>query len=188
MVGRWGGMKTRIALAAAAAMLAFMPRAVAAETPADVETDHIDAIDDGRPRSAAVVVDPIAMSLGQLGAEVDVAVGEIIAVSMAGDWTPRGAATVARAELGAAFFPQRFAFHGLYVRPWLECMSAAGDSPSGRAIGVGATVGYEWTWPFGATLRVGGGVSYAKVLEGEKGAMAMEGLAPRLDANIGWVF
>jgi hypothetical protein len=184
------GMKTSIAfasVASVAAMLAIAPPAAAAETSADVETDHIDALDDGGPRTAAIAVDPTALALGRLGAEIDVAVGENVAVSMSADVTALAVAAVVRAELGALLFLQRFAFHGLYVRPRLEWSSAAAKSASGRAIGAGATVGYEWTWPFGATLRLGGGVSYAKPLPGG-GAVATEGLTPRLDANVGWVF
>jgi hypothetical protein len=168
-------------------MLATAPPAAAAETSADVETDHIDALDDGGPRTAAIAVDPIPLALGRLGAEIGVAVGENVAVSVSADFTPLATAVAVRAELGAFLFLQRFAFHGLYVRPRLEWLSAGAESASGRAIGAGATVGYEWTWPVGATLRLGGGVSYARPLPGGA-AVATEGLTPRLDANVGWVF
>jgi hypothetical protein len=182
-------MKTWIALAAAATVLVVGRRARAAETPSDVETDHIDAADDAGPPTAAVLVDPIAMSFRQLGAEVDFVVGEGIALGIEGDRTALEGATVVRAALGAPFFPQRFVFHGLYLRPEVEWwMSAAANGALASALGAGVVMGYEWTAPCGATVRLGGGASYAKVLAAHGAATtSMDGLRPRLDASLGWV-
>src|SRR5258708_4426849 len=189
-------MKIWIALAAAVAALVLGRRGRAAETPSDVETDHIDAADDAGPPTAAVLVDPIAMSFGQLGGEVDVVVGESIALGLEGDWTALEGAKVVHAALGASFFPQYFVFHGFYLRPEVEWwMSATPNAASGSALGAGVAaagvamaMGYEWTLPCGATVRLGAGASYAKVLAAD-GAVttAIDGLRPRLDASIGWV-
>ena len=183
-------MRTGTSLAAALALVAAAPRARAVETRADVETDHIDAADDGGPRAAGVLLRPYVMALGQLGAEVDVALGESAAVTLEGDWLPAPDARAYGAALGVALFPQRFSFHGVYVHPRFEWASAASTGgASAQVAGAAATVGYEWTWPVGATVRLGGGASYARAV-GSDGpvAAASEGLRPRVDAAVGWVF
>jgi hypothetical protein len=182
-------MKRALSIAAAAGVLAAALPARAVETRADVETDHFDAADDGGPRALGVLVHPLAIATGWLGAEIDAACGEHLVLTIEGDarWVfgIRGFRTV----LGLALFPQRFAFHGVYVHPTFEWDRATSGAVAASALGGGATVGYAWTWPFGASVRLGGGVAYAKSVFGDgTAAIAVAGLRPEVDADLGWVF
>jgi hypothetical protein len=179
-----------VAVASAALLFTLSGRALAVETAADIETDHIDAGDDGGPRGAAVLVRPFVLALGQLGADLEVAAGESASVTVEGDWLAAPGIAAYAAAAGIAWFPQRFAFRGLYVHPRVEWAStgAAENAGSGSSIGAAVTVGYEWTAPIGATLRAGGGVSCAASLgAGGPLAVAIEGVRPRVDLAVGWV-
>jgi hypothetical protein len=172
-------------LAMLLALLCSARRASAVEGRGDVESDHVDAADDGGPRSAGFALDALSIATGWLGAELDAACGEHLVLGVEGDarwlWGLHGV----RAVLGVAFFPQRFAFHGIYVHPrftWNRVASAA-------ALGGGITVGYAWTWPVGASLRLGGGIAYGKSIAGDgQVRIAFDRLGPMADADVGWVF
>jgi hypothetical protein len=193
-------MKTGIgvALACVAATVSIASRAGAVETSADVETDHIDAADDGGPRTAGVLLHPFSMAFGAFGAfgafaevgvELDVALGENAALSVEGDWVLLPGASSYEASVGLPVFPQRFVFHGIYVHPRVEWASETSGGESDRVVGAVVTVGYTWTWPVGATLRLGGGPAYARALASDGAAPhALEGLHPRADGSVGWVF
>jgi hypothetical protein len=179
-----------VAVGVAAVLAVALParRALAVETRADVETDHVDAADDGGPRAVGVVVRPLSMARGWLGGEVDAACGEKVVVSVEGDGRAYGASGY-RAALGASFFVQRFAFHGFYLHPTAQWAHAAVPGITATAIGGGVTLGYEWTWPVGATVRLGGGASYARALVNGAGrALGIEGVDPEVDGDVGWVF
>jgi hypothetical protein len=178
-------MKRVLWMVTVGALLGSAQRASAVERPGDVESDHIDATDDGGPRSAGFVLDAISIAAGWLGAEFDVACGEHLVLGVEGDarwlWGIHGV----RAVLGVAFFPQRSSFHGLYVHPRGEWIHAA----STAALGGGITVGYAWTWPVGASVRLGGGIAYGRGIAGD-GPMrfAFDRFGPLADAGVGWVF
>ncbi len=181
----------RIATAAAALALssAYAREARAVETRADVETDHIDAADDGGPRSGGVFVHSLPLPWGSLGAEVDVALDANVAVSLDGDWLPFGATRVFAASLGLPVFPQRFSFHGLYVHPRFEWAWALGQGSSVQVGAAEVLVGYEWTWAQGATLRLAGGPAYSRAMGGDAAlSSALVGFHPELDAGLGWIF
>jgi hypothetical protein len=182
-------MKRALSLLAAAGVLTATRRAPAVESRADVETDHLDATDDGGPRAAGLLLHPLGMAIGWLGAEVDAACGEYVVLSVEGDarwpWRMHGF----RAVLGVALYPQRFAFHGIYIHPAVEWeRSASADAPV-TALGAGITVGYAWTWPVGASVRLGGGIAYAKgIVSDSQSTLGLEALRPEVDADLGWVF
>jgi hypothetical protein len=183
---------TAASLAAAAIALIGTQTAIAAESRADVETDHIDAADDGGPRTAGVLVRASPVMWATLGAEVDMALGSNVALSVEGDWLPFGPIRAYAASVGALLFLQRFAFHGLYVHPRLELAWASesgGSTPGSFQVGSAAVlVGYEWTWPLGATLRLAGGAAYSKGIGGDAAPPSRSGLRPELDAAMGWIF
>jgi hypothetical protein len=161
--------------------------ALAAETARDVETDHFDGADDGGPRSWGFALRPLDLDLGLVGVELDAALGERVVLSFESAWLATGPALAYGVVAGIAVFPTRFAFHGFYVHPRLEAWRGPA---SGNALGLGCLVGYEWTAPVGATVRLGGGLAYV-TWTGPPGIvppLSIAGLLPELDAAVGWVF
>ncbi len=182
-------MKSVFFLVTVAALVCATQRARAVESRGDVESDHIDAADDGGPRTAGFAVNPLSIATGWLGAEADVACSERAVLSLEGDarWV-RGIRGF-RAVVGVALFPQRFSFHGLYVQPRFEWDRATAGHASAGALGGGVTVGYAWTWPIGAAVRLGGGIAYGKGSAGDgRVTLVFAGLHPVVDADLGWVF
>jgi len=181
-------MKRALSVVAISLVLTASRRSGAVESSNDVETDHVDAADDGGPRSVGFLLHPIGMASGWLGAEVDAACGEHVALSLEGDGRLAWIHGV-RAALGAVLFPQRFSFHGIYIHPTFEWNRVGADGVAATVIGGAITVGYAWTWPFGPTLRLGGGVRYTKGTAGSGlSLIAWQGLGPQVDADLGWVF
>src|ERR1700684_2302955 len=76
--------------AALAVLGATASPARAAEGPGDVETDHLDAFDDGGPPSFGVLVNPLGALVGTFAAEGDFALGHAAALSAEGNWTSVG--------------------------------------------------------------------------------------------------
>jgi hypothetical protein len=181
---------TRVALAAAWAIAwaTTAPPAAARETRRDVETDHLDAFDDGGPRSFALLVNPAALALGAFGGEGDLVLGDVGAMSFEGDWTSLGGTTAYGASVGFPLFPWRLMFHGFYVHPRITYARATSGGTAVDVLGGGATVGWQWTWRFGLTLRAGAGASYERVVTDGGPGVALEGLRPLLDGEVGWVF
>jgi len=181
-------MKGFARAAAAAALIlvcACMGAARGAESPADVETDHVDAVDEGGPRYARLAVQPLLPALGLAVAEADVAVAEHVAVSGALAWLVTTSGSGYRASAGVPVFPARAVFHGLYLHPRIEWTHLA----SATSFGAAATVGYAWTWPFGATTSCGIGLAYARGNAVGTGAVvAFGGFEPRFDTAVGWLF
>ncbi len=157
------------------------------DTPADVETDHLDAADDGGPRTWGFALRPLDLDVGLVGVEVGVALGADAVLTLEGGWWGPDPSRAYGAVLGVDFFPTRFAFHGFYVHPRLEAWRAPGTA---GAFGAGALVGYEWTAPVGATLRIGGGLARVTATGPRLGAdlLRLPGILPELDAAVGWVF
>lgn len=169
-----------------AAFLAWAPAsAFALETPADVETDHVDALDDGGPRSAAVVLDALATSRGWVGAEGAVIVADGVAACIGVAGGVAGLRALVREALGVAWFPLGLAFHGWVLLPRFESASAVADVTSPRRVAGALLAGYEWTWPIGLTMRLAAGAAYAVPVAKQKGPAGFE---PRLDASAGWTF
>jgi hypothetical protein len=182
-------MKRALSAVAVAGVLTAARLARAVEGPGDVETDHIDATDDGGPRTAGVLLHPLEIAAGWLGAEVDASCGDHATLTVEGDarwfFGVRGFRTL----LGVALFPQRFSFHGLYVHPTFEWDRSTAGGVVATAVGGGVTVGYAWTWIAGASARLGGGVAYANgIVRDGQAAFALGGLRPEVDADLGWVF
>jgi hypothetical protein len=182
-------MRRALSLLAVVGVLTATRPAPAVESRGNVETDHLDATDDGGPRAAGVFVHPFVMAMGWLGAELDAAWGEYVVLSLEGDarwpWRMHGF----RAVLGVALYPQRFAFHGIYIHPAFEWERSASDGVAATALGAGITVGYAWTWPVGASVRLGGGIAYAKgIVSDGPSVLGLEALRPEVDADLGWVF
>jgi hypothetical protein len=161
----------------------------AAETTHDVETDHIDAFDDGGPRSFALLLDPAALAFRTLAAEGDLVLGDTAAMSLGAAGTSLGAAVAYGASVGFPMFPWKVLFHGFYVHPRVEWAHATSDGGAGAdVLGAGATLGWQWTWRFGLTLRAGAGAAYDWTVSTGTPSPLMAGLRPLLDGDVGWVF
>jgi hypothetical protein len=176
-----------LALPLAAGLVSVATRAWAVETPRDVESDHVAARDDGAWPEIAVLLHPVAMATRWFGAEVDVAVSDHVIVSVEGEARAGARPRGDRASGGVAFFLSR-AFSGFYLHPALEACRASGNGVAGSAVGARLTGGYAWSWPLGIMLRLGGGVAYDRALLGDASALALGGVRPWIDADVGWVF
>jgi len=177
-----------VSIAAGVAALLTPGRAGAVETGADVETDHVSAIDDGGPRRVGILVNPLPASIGWVGGEVDAAIGERVAVTVEGDTRVSGITGYA-ASVGAALFTQGLVFRGWYLHPSAEWAHEAAAGVSATGVGGSVRTGYEWTALAGATLRLGAGVSYAReTVSGAAVRVDLGGLRPLVDLELGWVF
>jgi len=182
-------MKARtVALLLSAVAPAVPSPAAAADTRRDVETDHLDAFDDGGPPSLALLVNPLAVVLGTFGAEADFVLGDAAALSMEGDWVSSGGTTAYAAAVGLPVFPWRTVFHGFYLHPRATAAVATSSGAPFDVLGIGATAGWQQTWRFGFTLRVGGGIAYEHAAGPNPSGVPILGVRPLLDGEIGWVF
>ena len=81
-------------------------------------------------------------------------------------------------------------FDGGFVYPQVQYAVASADNTdaSAQALGMGAIVGYQWTWG-GLSVRLGGGaVFYTAVAESGGSEAELSGAALVLDASIGLAF
>lgn len=178
-----------VVLALAPVVALVSPEARAAGQAADVETDHLDAFDDGGPRTFALLTNPAALLFGSVGAEGDLLLGDAAALSLEADWLALGATTGASASVGVPVFPQGVALHGFYLHPRLFAARAWSGGAHADVAGAGATLGWEWTLPVGFTLRVGAGAAIDRPVGGDGSvASAMVGFRPLLDGALGWAF
>jgi hypothetical protein len=170
---------------ALAAVIVLASPARAAESRADVETDHIDAVDQGGPRTLRLAVQPFSPAVGLAQAEVDVALAEHVALSTALGWVVAPGGSGYRASVGLPVYPLRDAFHGIYLHPRVEWTHLSFASSVGGAL----SLGYAWTWPFGATTSFGAGLAYARGSAEQAGAVVAFGsFQPRIDGAVGWLF
>jgi len=178
-----------LAVALASALTAASVDARAEERGADVESDHLDAFDDGGPRSFALLTNPASVLFGALGAEGDVLLGDTAALSLEADWLVAGPASGASASVGVPLFPQGVPLHGFYLHPRLFAARAWAGGSHGDVAGAGATLGWEWTLRIGLTIRTGAGAAIERPVGGDGSAVsAMVGFRPLLDGSLGWAF
>jgi hypothetical protein len=187
------GMKTGPSAALAGVLLALVvgrpATAVAAEGRGDRETDHIDAFDDGGPRSFGLLFNPLALVLGTMAVEGDFVLGDAAALSVEGDWMSVAGASAYGLTVGVPLFPWRVVFHGFYVHPRAMAAYAMNGGLSADVVGIGGSLGWQHTFRFGLSLRVGGGAAYEVALGQDAGAsFAVTGVRPLLDGDVGWVF
>jgi len=178
-----------VVLALASVFILVSAEALASEKGADVETDHLDAFDDGGPRSFALLTNPASLLVGALGAEGDVLLGDTAALSLEADWLVVGPATGASASVGVPLFPQGVALHGFYLHPRLFAARAWAGGSHGDVAGAGATLGWEWTLRIGLTIRAGAGAAIDRPVGGDGSVVSpMVGFRPLLDGSVGWAF
>jgi hypothetical protein len=179
----------KLGIPALLVLLAFPASARAAEGPHDVETDHLDAFDDGGPRTFGLLTNPAGMLLGVFGAEGDLVLGDTAALSAEADWLALGDVTAYGGTVGLPMYPMRVPFHGFVIHPRLSLVHASSGGAGVDLAGVIATLGWQWTLPAGLSFRTGAGVRLDRAIGGDADAgTALEGLHPVLDGSIGWVF
>jgi len=160
-------------------------------------------------KSAGIFLQPLGILSGTLGAEVDFKLASAITLNVEGDYTSSSLRTFDRTsgadaaawaiDIGPQFFPFGRAFNQLYVYPrfsyvhaWATSHDASTGDISATASGYGfaTTVGYQWTYVSGFSLRLGAGVAYVNVEGGDASTstVRVSGLLPALDASLGWTF
>ena len=108
---------------------------------------------------------------------------------MEGDWTSLGATSAYGVTAGVPLFPWRILFHGFYLHPRVMAAYATTRDVSADIVGGGGTLGWQHTFRFGLSLRVGGGAAYAVAVGQENAAsLGFTGVRPLLDGEVGWVF
>jgi hypothetical protein len=144
-------------------------------------------------RTFGVLLNPLAAAIGVYGVETDFVLGRHLAASVEGAlYNPSGAPATALGT-GLLCYPGA-AFYGLvleprlvYARP-LNASVARWDLKT-DVLGFGATAGWQWTWDYGFTLRVGAGGMYFVGGSGPAPhAVALGGPELVLDGAVGWTF
>lgn len=154
--------------------------------------------DEEADRAIGVFFNPLGAAVGVYGGEVDVVVGRKVTLNLQGAIYRVGDTSGRGLGFGAQFFPFRSAFHGFYLYPQIAYAHASADvlgtSVSGDVLGFGGTAGWQWTWDYGFSLRIGGGVLWfadvasATSSDGSQVRLALDGARPVLDASLGWTF
>jgi hypothetical protein len=178
-------MKVPVGLLAVALILCAPP-CRAAERPSGVETDHLDAYDDGGKPSLALLASPGSLLQGAWAAELDVALGDAAALSLEADVIGLRTTTAYGGAIGVPVFFERVRFHGLYLEPRILGSIAKGDSSA--TVGAGATLGWEETWRFGLSVKGGIGVLYETPLRSDTSSSLVMNIRPLVDAAVGWAF
>ena len=169
----------------------------ASETPARADdpptfADRRDEEVRDTDRSFDVLLNPLAMTIGLYGGEVDFVLGQYVVVAVEGAVYRRGDGTGETLGVGLLVYPlggalQRLYFEPrvAYARPW----SLAEPDWSANVVGLGGTAGWQWTWDYGFSVRVGGGAMYFLGGQGDgpHGALPV-GPQVVLDGSVGWAF
>jgi hypothetical protein len=179
-------------LACTTAVLALARSAFADDPPtfADRADDAIEDADE----SVAVLVSPLAVACGVFGGEADVIVQRSIALAL--DAAVYGTGASSPAPLGAVgagvlLYPLGTALHAFYVEPRVVYTRALRSDLGGApgwvsAVGV---VGWQWTWDYGLSVRLGGGLAASTRGFPERApALTVGPVALVADAALGWAW
>jgi hypothetical protein len=178
---------------------AFPATARASEAP--TFADREGPSDEGRDRSFALLVAPLAMAFGAFGAESDfVATASlVVAIDAGAVRTPSWAQGANGASGGAGLiaYPSGSAFHAFYVAGRLGAVRSMHEAVfqvdrRTDVADVGISAGWQWTWDYGLSVRVGGGPLAAV-------GAAPPSMSPALlvgplrfslsaDVSVGWAF
>jgi hypothetical protein len=176
-------------LSCALLLLPLGGRAFAEEVPTTADRDDDSAED--ADATAAVMFAPLAIAFGVFGAEADLVAQRSLAVSLDAAARRPDGATLGSLGVGLLVYPLRPAFHGWYLQPRLAYTHILGQSQIAGlgALSVVALSGWQWTWDYGLSIRLGAGVA------GSTAGIPMS--APELrvgrlglvaDAGLGWAW
>ncbi len=142
-------------------------------------------------RALAVLLNPLDAAVGVYGAETDFALGRHLAVGVEGAVYNIGGPPGTALGSGLLVYPGAV-FHGLYLeprvvyaRPMSERITTFGSASD--TFGAGGTAGWQWTWDYGFTLRLGAGGMYFAGGSGP-GSMTSGGMKLAMDGSVGWAF
>jgi hypothetical protein len=150
---------------------------------------------DETPRDFALMLNPLAIAAGVFGGDADFALIPRLAVSVEGDVFQLGNGGASTAlGVGLLVYPMRTTFHGLwlepravYARPLRERLTKFDWATN--VLGAGGVAGWQWTWDYGFSMRLGVG---AMRFIGGNGAPGIPvgryGLDIVLDGSVGWLF
>jgi hypothetical protein len=146
-------------LSCALLLLQMGGRAFAEDVPTSADRDDDSAED--ADATAAVMFAPLAIAFGVFGGEADLVVRRSLAVSLDAAASRPDGATLGALGVGLLIYPLRPAFHGWYLLPRLAYTHILGQSRiSGLgALSVVALSGWQWTWDYGLSIRLGAGVA-----------------------------
>lgn len=150
---------------------------------------------DETERNLAFMINPLAVAAGVFGGDVDWVLVRRVALSAEGAVFQLTDGDVSAAlGVGLLVYPIRTTFHGLvlepravYARPLREPLTRFDWTTN--VVGVGGVAGWQWTWDYGLTVRLGAGV--LKFFGGRHTPgipVGAAGLDVVLDGSLGWVF
>lgn len=179
--------------AVALSFLVIAPVARADDTPtfADRSDEEVRDTD----RAWGLLLNPLAAAVGIYGGEVDFVFARFAALAVEGALYHPGDTTELAAGMGLLFYPLGCAFQKLYIEPravYLRPLNAPlADIEWVRdVVGVGATAGWQWTWDYGFSIRIGSGAM--DYTTGARSLSSRAGLSqgPQLvlDGSLGWAF
>jgi hypothetical protein len=173
----------------------------AAEAPTFADRDA--PVADGRDRSLALLINPIAFAYGLFGAEGDFVLTSALVATVEVDAArlpsrERGAgANAVFAGTSLVVYPSGSALHALYMsgrvafaRPWREPQLRFDFRAD--VVECGLRAGWHWTWDYGLSVRVGAGpllaVGGRPPIVSPELVLGPVRLALDVDASIGWAF
>jgi hypothetical protein len=148
-----------------------------------------------RRSTVGLMTNPLAAAAGFFGVEADFVLQSKLALAVEGNVYRVGDAPGAAIIVGLLVYPFSKALRGFYVEPRVAYARATRDlsrtdwSPDG--MGLGGAAGYQWTWDYGLSLRIGLGAQAAlggsfSGMPGQFFGLGGEGLIA--DTSLGWTW
>lgn len=193
-VAAFGPARTVLVSIALGSMIFVGPAAAAEDAPTFADRD--DGVDaDEAPRELALMINPLAIAEGVFGGDADFAVIPHVALSIEGAVFQVGGGAVSTAfGIGLLVYPLRSTFHGwvlepraVYARPLREPLISF--DWRANVAGFGGVAGWQWTWDYGLSLRLGAGVM--RFVGGSRAPglpLGRDGVDILLDGSFGWLF
>jgi hypothetical protein len=153
--------------------------------------DRSDREVSGDDRTFAILLNPLAAAVGVYGAETDFVLGHHLAASLEGAFYSLPGSPATAVASGLLLYPGTV-FHGLYLEPRLVYARPLGEKLTRfdlayDVLGAGATAGWQWTWDYGLTVRLGAGGMYFVGGSGA-GGVPLGGPELVMDGSFGWAF
>jgi hypothetical protein len=174
-------------------LIAVAAPSARADDPRDVPTfaDRSDRDVSGDDRTFGVLLNPLAAAVGVYGAETDFVLGPHLAASIEGAFYRLPGSPTTALGSGLLVYPGAV-FHGLYLAPRVVYARPLGEELTrfdlrSDVLGAGATAGWQWTWDYGLTVRLGAGGMYFAGGSGA-GGVPLGGPELAMDGSVGWTF